>query len=150
MPEMRVDVDSGDAKYDEGKYGHIIRRHPVLLLPHESPIYITTKLHGMTSGAPTVAFIMEFAKEKLVVMAETSLKLFQLAACATYGAHGDATEGAMMGHMLEGMTDLGNSQRSTGGRTFKMELSCVVKCPKCHDDIPGSCRYCPWCGNKLP
>lgn len=131
MPQLNVNVDG-----QGGGYADIFRGRRRIDLPDDVPIRVETLDHGMTSGAPSVAFIIELPAERAVVLAQTSVRLFQMAAFATLSKYGDLTDGAVMGTF------------QIGG-TAELTLSTPASCPKCARTIPGSCRYCPECGARL-
>jgi hypothetical protein len=105
----------------------------MLRLSHDKPIRVETLDHGMQTGKPSIAFILEFPD--MVVVAETSVKLFQLACYATLSRYGDLTAGAVSGKLDKG--------------TAHLTFSSVSKCPSCSREIPSSCKYCMECGAKL-
>lgn len=131
MPEMRVYTGGSG-----GHYADILNRarRQGKFVELEKPILIETLDHGMQSGAPSVAMVLELPGGG-VVLAETSLKLFQFAAYATMAKYGDVTGGA-----LSGKIDRGEA---------RLEFSGIEKCPSCHTEIPGSCKFCMECGQKL-
>jgi hypothetical protein len=97
--------------------------------------------HGMESGAPSVTIMVlvdvpGLPVRRLAVAAQTSLKLFQVAAATTLAKYGDLTHGALLGAFTPG----GNAE---------LTLSEEVQCPACRKRIPSSCRYCFNCGAKL-
>ena len=102
----------------------------------------------MQSGAPSVVFVTlvdmpataVFAYQKprrLAVMAQTSLKLFQVAAATTLAKYGDLTGGGLIGVFDQ------------AGKKAELTISEETKCSACGKRIPSSCRYCFNCGVKL-
>jgi hypothetical protein len=86
-----------------GKYADVLRRYRrVLEVPDSVPLHLETLDHGMQSGAPSIALIIEVPAIPEVVVAQTSLKLFQLCAAATFSKYGDQTGGAYMGNFSLG------------------------------------------------
>jgi hypothetical protein len=92
--------------------------------------------NGMQSGAPSVAIMMLTGGQ--AVIAQTSLKLFQVAAAATLEKYGDLTGGALTGFL------------DTASGTADIQFSEAVKCLHCGREIPGDYTYCPHCGTILP
>ena len=132
MPNMEIKVEGTG-----GGYAHILRRYRRYLeVPENVPLRMETLDHGMQSGAPSIAIIIEIPSIGEVLIAQTSVKLFQLCAAVTLGKYGDQTEGAITGKFnMDGKADF--------------TLSAVARCPGCSREIPGSCRFCPECGVRL-
>jgi hypothetical protein len=132
MPLMEIQVEGTG-----GKYAEVFRRQRGMIeMPHDIPIRVETLDRGMESGAPSLAFILELPQIGKVVVAQTSLKLFQMCAAATLAKYGDQTQGALMGTF-----DLGGKA--------EFLLSSAAECPGCRRQIPGSCKFCPECGVRL-
>jgi hypothetical protein len=130
MPEMLIRTEGAG-----GEFADVFRRHRRVEMPHNIPIRVETLDHGMKGGAPSCAFIIELPAERMVVLAQTSVKLFQMAAVATFAKYGDVTQGSFLGSLADGK--------------FTMTMSKVADCPSCRRQIPGSCKYCMECGAKL-
>jgi hypothetical protein len=132
MPSMEIKTDGAG-----GEYGDVFQRQRgVIEMPHDVPIRIETLDHGMQSGAPSLAFIIELPQIGRVVLAQTSVKLFQMCAAATLAKYGDQTQGAILGTF-----DLGGAA--------ELLLSSAEECPGCRRQIPGSSKFCPECGVRL-
>ena len=132
MPKMEIQIEGTG-----GKYAHILRRYRrILEVPENIPLRLETLDHGMQSGAPSIAMVIEVPAVHEVVLAQTSVKLFQLCAAATLAKYGDQTQGAMAGKF-----DLGGKAELTFSR--------IEKCAGCGRDISGSCKFCPECGVRL-
>ena len=132
MPRMEIQIEGTG-----GKYAHILRRYPrVLEVPESIPLRLETLDHGMQSGAPSIAMIIEVPTIHEVVVAQTSVKLFQLCAMTTLSKYGDQTDGAMTGKL------------DVGGKA-ELTFSRIEKCTGCGREIPGSCKFCPECGVRL-
>jgi zinc-ribbon domain len=107
---------------------------------------IETLDQGMQSGAASVAVIISVdapgngiggaSVDRMAIIAQTSLKLFQVAAAATLAKYGDATQGALIGAF-------------TPGGAAELHMSQEIACPSCGKRIPSSCRFCFNCGAKL-
>lgn len=119
-----------------GSYADVFQRYPTVHMREDIPIRMETLDHGMTSGKPSVAIILELPQVRGVVLARTSVRLFQMAAFGMLSRYGDLTDGAVMGQF-------------TVGGTANLTLSDAVDCPKCTRSIPSSCHFCPECGAKL-
>ena len=130
MPLMEIHTEGTG-----GHYSEVLRRRKLIHMPEDVPIRVETLDGGMASGKPSVAFIMELPAMGITVLAQTSVKLFQLAAVATYARYGDQTGDAVMGSLIGGKAEL----------TF----STLERCPGCNREIPGSCKFCPECGTRL-
>jgi hypothetical protein len=131
MPGMVINVEG-----EGGAYETIFKRYRnTVELPHDIPVRVETLDNGMTSGAPSIGFIIELPKPGLVVIAQTSVKLFQMCAFVTLSKYGDLTEGSVLGTF-------------TQGGTANLTLSTAAACPACNRQIPGSCKFCPECGAK--
>jgi hypothetical protein len=87
MPEMLIRTEGAG-----GEFADVFRRHRRVEMPHNIPIRVETLDHGMKGGAPSCAFIIELPAERMVVLAQTSVKLFQMAAVATFAKYGDVTQ----------------------------------------------------------
>jgi hypothetical protein len=74
---------------------------------------------------------------RLAVIAQTSLRLFQIAAAATLAKYGDRTGGGLIAAF------------DPAGKKAELTVSEEMKCPACGKRIPSSCRYCFDCGVKL-
>jgi len=132
MPTMEIQADGKC-----GHYGELLRRYPrVLELRQDIPIRVETLEGGMQTGKPSIAFIIELPQIGEVVLAQTSVKLFQMCAFVTFANYGDQTEGAVLGTFMR-------------GGTAKLTLSSAAECPACHRQIPSSCKFCPECGGRL-
>src|SRR5262245_29180425 len=79
MPELRIVLDG------EGAFPELADASKVI---HIQDFAVTALEAGMESGRPSVAFIFELPDGK-VVFAETSMRLFQLAAQAFKTKYGD-------------------------------------------------------------
>ena len=103
MPLMEIKIDGTG-----GKYAHILRRYRRLLeVPESIPLRLEPLDHGMRSGAPSIALIIEVPTIREVILAQTSVKLFQLSAMATLSKSGDQTDGAFTGTLdLSGWAEL--------------------------------------------
>ena len=143
MPQIDIRTDGTGGAFEEvfaraaqcRDSGHAVPYHRAWM-PENLPIRIETLDGGMVGGAPSVAFILELPQERMIAAAQTSVKLFQMAAIATYSRYGDLTRGAFSGFLEpEGKATL--------------TLSHVAKCPSCSRDIPGACKFCMECGAKL-
>ena len=130
MPQLDVNVEGTG-----GAYAEVFRRARSVELPHHIPIRIETLDGGMQRGGPSVGLIIELPQEQIVVLAQTSVKLFQMAAFAMFSKYGDLTGGSITAIAQGGSAEL--------------HMSEAVDCPKCRRTIPGSCRYCPECGARL-
>ncbi len=139
MPNMHIVVEGTG-----GHFADVLRRRPIVEMPEETPIRVETLDGGMVGGAPSMAFIIDLpakvvpmgaAHSGVVVLAQTSVKLFQLCAAATLGKYGDLTEGGVLGSLYQDKVEL--------------TLSSLEECPSCHRNIPGSCKYCMECGARL-
>jgi len=108
----------------------------VLEVPESIPLRLETLDHGMQSGAPSIAMIIEVPTIHEVVVAQTSVKLFQLCAMTTLSKYGDQTDGAMTGKL------------DVGGKA-ELTFSRIEKCTGCGREIPGSCKFCPEWGVRL-
>ena len=130
---MQIEIDG-----QGGKYAELLQRYKarggLIKAPDEVPIRVETLDHGMQSGAPSIVFLIELPDRGQIIFAETSLKLFQMAAAVTLARYGDATEGAALGRLHEGK--------------FELTLSAPAECAGCHSQIPGSCKFCPECGGN--
>jgi hypothetical protein len=132
MPQLEINVEG-----DGGAYAEVFKRCTRHVhLPDGLSIRMETLDHGMTSGKPSVAIILELPAEDCVVIAQTSVRLFQMAAHATLAKYGDLTDGAVLGTF------------QAGGEA-NLTLSDAVACPKCYGLVPDSCQFCPNCGAKL-
>jgi len=90
-----------------------------------TPLRIETLDGGLASGGPSVGLIIELPPERrAAVLAQTSVKLFQLAAGTTHVRYGDMTGGGRVGLISENRAAL----------TF----SPAVGYPNCVREIPGS------------
>jgi len=118
-----------------GAFADVLARYRVVELPHDRPINIETLDGGMSDGAASVAFIFELPGERIAVLAQTSLKLFQMAAAATLAKYGDVTGGGYRAYI--------------DGNTAKLHMESLANCPRCDRDIFASSRYCQHCGSKL-
>lgn len=141
MPEMVINVVGTG-----GAYADVFQRRTLVEMPQEIPIRVETLDGGIQGGKPSIAFVIELPPSALpsqifrtgiTILAQTSVKLFQLAAAATLGKYGDQTQGALRGiwDPLQGKAEL--------------HLSAAMPCPGCHREIASSCKYCPECGAKL-
>jgi len=131
VPQMVIRVEG-----QGGAFADVLHQYRrITEMPHDVPIRVETLDHGMESGAPSVAFIIELPELRRCIVAETSLKLFQLAAAATFARYGDMTGGSFMGVLEKG--------------SFRLNLSAPVDCPACKQTVPGSCKFCPHCGAAL-
>lgn len=103
MPFMEIQIDGAG-----GKYAEIFRRatRGIIEMPEDVPIRVETLDRGMASGAPSVAFIIELPQIQRVVLAQTSVKLFQMCAMATLAKYGDQTDGAVFGTLIGGQAEL--------------------------------------------
>ena len=85
MPLMEIHIDGAG-----GKYAHILGRYRrVLEVPESVPLRLETLDHGMQSGAPSIALIIEVPTIQEVILALTSVKLFQRSAMDTLSKYGD-------------------------------------------------------------
>lgn len=131
MPQLNINVEGEGGAYEEVFAG---RRR--IDLPDNIPIRIETLDGGMQGGKPSVGIIIELPAERAVVLAQTSVKLFQMAAFAMLSKYGDMTNGAVLGSFV-------------AGGTAELTLSDAVNCTKCTRKIPSSCKFCPECGARL-
>jgi len=89
-----------------------------------TPLHIETFNGGLASGVPSAGLIIELPPERrAAVLAQTSVKLFQLAAGATYVRYGDMTWGGRVGLISENRAAL--------------IFSPAVGYPNCVREIPG-------------
>ena len=130
MPELRVEI-SGKG----GAFADKLRGKRIIEPEKSEPVMVETLDAGMTSGAPSVSIMVEISGGR-VVLAQTSVKLFQMAAYAMLSRYGDLTEGGVLGHFVQ------------GGKA-ELTLSPTVNCKGCNKPIPSSCNYCFHCGEKL-
>jgi hypothetical protein len=102
----------------------------------ELPLRVCTLDHGMASGRPSVAVFVDFFRlgRKETVVAQTSVKLFQLAAAAMLGKYGDQTGTAFASHFSQD--------------TAKITFSEEIKCHECGAGIPSHFKHCHECGVK--
>lgn len=134
MPEMSIVLDGAG-----GAYAEVFRRRRMVEVPDDVPIRLETLDGGMQGGKPSIAFIIELPTEGIVVLAQTSLKLFQLVAAATLGKYGDCTGG---GGKLRATFDAARGPQDI--QYFDME-----PCPTCKKTIPKPANFCPACGVNL-
>ncbi len=132
MPEIDIRVDGQGGNWKEH-----FRDHDVAQMNPDVPIRIETLDHGMKSGEPSVMILLDIG-HGIVVAAQTSVKLFQMAAYTTMAKYGDKTQGAISGLLSE-------------GGTAHLTLSAAAKCPNpvCSTEQPGSNKFCSECGVKL-
>ena len=83
MPEMTINL-SGDGCWPDLKKKGFIETDPT------KPIQLAALPAGMVSGKPSVSIRMDLP-DGTVVIGETSVKLFQMAAAALTGRFGDQT-----------------------------------------------------------
>ena len=76
--------------FDEPAWPDIADRAVIHLSNDAPPIQIAALSAGMKSGAPSIAIRLDLP-DGTVVLAETSLRLFQTAAAALHGRFGDVT-----------------------------------------------------------
>lgn len=132
MPRLDINV-----KGTGGAYAEVFRRcHHHVNVPDDIPIRAETLDGGMISGQPSIAFIIEVPEQSAVVVAQTSVRLFQLAAAATYGKYGDQTGGALEVQM-------------ESARTAALTTHRHAPCPSCHRDVPKIGPFCCQCGAPL-
>lgn len=129
MPELQISVEGTG-----GAYAEVFRNRRTI---EATDIYVETLDRGMSSGAPSIAFIIPLPglMSSTVVLAQTSLKLFQIAAAATLAKYGDMTGGSLRAYF----------------DASKAELHCspLAKCPKCEREIMSDSRFCQFCGVRL-
>jgi hypothetical protein len=143
MPKLVINVEGKG-----GAYAHRLRGREVIDAEALGGELLLEVLDGgMQSGGASVGIMVlvdmpasaVFAYQRprrLAVIAQTSLKLFQIAAAATLAKYGDRTGNALIGAF-------------TPGGTAEMTVSEETQCPACSKRIPSSCRYCFNCGAKL-
>jgi hypothetical protein len=129
MPTIELKIDG-----QGGAFHDLLSACATKEAPHNYPIRIESLDHGMASGAPSVAIYLQVDGHH-VVFAQTTVKLFIMAAAALHGKYGD--QGAFMASW----------DPSRGKATFT--VSQEAECPKCHRHIPSSCKFCMECGAKL-
>lgn len=129
MPGMRI-VITGEG----GAFKDEFRHHSAII--SEADVGLETLDQGMTSGAPSVALFVEIPEQAVVVVAQTSVKLFQMAAAAMYGKYGDLTEGAFTATFEPGK----------GKATFSMT---EAKTCWCCDTVVPKTKHCMECGAAL-
>ena len=141
MPKLVINVEGKG-----GAYADRLRKCEQILDVEEAggELYLEVLDGGMQSGEPSISFIiiaeipLRVGKLlRLGVIAQTSLKLFQVAAAATLAKYGDRTGGGFIGAFDQ------------GGKKAELTLSEETQCPACRKRIPSSCRYCFNCGAKL-
>ena len=90
MPEMKIFIDGDGAIAD-------LSGRPMIHLGNDAPpIRVMALKGGMRSGRTSVAIVIELPPpERRVVAAETSLRLFQMAAVAFTAKYGNETEAAV-------------------------------------------------------
>jgi hypothetical protein len=99
MPEMNISIIGIG-----GEFADIFAKYRTVELPHDIPIRVETLDGGMQGGKPSVGFIIELPDENIVVLAQTSVRLFQMAAWATFAKYGDLTEGAKLSKLAQDWT----------------------------------------------
>jgi hypothetical protein len=110
MPEMNISVEGKGGAFED-----VFRKYPKRV-NLTTPIHVETLDRGMDSGNPSVAFILEVPELEAVILAQTSVRLFQLAAVATMGRYGDVTGGGLMGSIDRGKAELTFSRQATCDR----------------------------------
>src|SRR5579863_5249693 len=99
MAQISLDLEGGP----KTSYEHpLLLRGPVVMPPETAPIWIESLDHGMQGGKPSLALIIELSDFELVVCAQTTVRLFQMAAYATMARYGDLTEGGILGSFSRG------------------------------------------------
>jgi hypothetical protein len=149
MPNLIVNVEGKGGAFSD----RIAGRQVVDVDALAGELMIETLDGGMQSGKPSVAIIVlvdvagrivgsretgvgRDGVHKLAIIAQTSVKLFQVAAAAMLAKYGDMTQGGLTGAF------------SPGGKA-ELYMSEETSCPKCNKRIPSHCRYCFNCGAKL-
>lgn len=122
MPTMTINLD-GDNAWPE------LRGKPVIHLANDAVIKIVALAAGMASGKPSVCIRLDLP-DGSVVLAETSARLFVMAAAAIVGKWPDADDGAFVAHMAQGKstvnmfdpatieTAIGGAYNMPDGRSF--------------------------------
>jgi hypothetical protein len=142
MPKLEINVEGKG-----GAYADRLRGREVIDVKESNGGELLFEVldGGMQSGAPSVAIMVlvdvptvsAYRKtQRLAVIAQTSLRLFQIAAATTLAKYGDVTGSAAMGAF-------------TPGGSAEMTFSEEAQCPACGKRIPSSCRFCFNCGSKL-
>lgn len=97
MPELSINLD-GDAAWPD------LRSKPqnkIIHLAAGKTIQVAALEGGMASGKPSVCFRIDLPDGR-VVLAETSARLFVMAAAAIVGKWPDVDDGAMLAHIERG------------------------------------------------
>lgn len=126
MPELQINIAGAGGGYADRLRGRDVMNTDVIL--------VETLDDGMQSGKPSVAFICLVGADRAVI-AQTSLRLFQMACAATIGRYGNVTGDAVLAKLQEGVGTL--------------HVSEIQNCPKCRAELPGICKFCYECGEKL-
>jgi len=141
MPKLEINVEGKG-----GAYTDRLRKCEQIVDVEEAggELLLEVLDAGMQSGEPSVGFIviadMPLRPGRLLrlgVIAQTSLKLFQIAAATTLAKYGDRTGGGLIGAF------------DPHGKLAELTVSEQAQCPACGKRIPSSCRYCFNCGAKL-
>jgi hypothetical protein len=145
MPKLEINVEGKGGAYADRLRGR--RTIDVEALGGELLLEVLDV--GMQSGAPSVGIVvlvdnyyMPSSREGptaqgLAVVAQTSLKLFQIAAATTLAKYGDLTGGGLIGAF------------DPGNKKAELTVSEETRCTNCQKRIPSSCRFCFHCGAKL-
>jgi len=143
MPNLDINVEGKGGAYAE----RLRDRECIDVEALGGELLLEVLDRGMEGGRPSVAIMVlldlparnavgGWKPRPIAVIAQTSLRLFQIAAAVTLAKYGDVTGSAAMGAF-------------TPGGSAEMTFSDEMKCPACGKRIPSSCRYCFNCGAKL-
>lgn len=100
MPALDINLDGDNAWPDlRGKERKIIH------LANEATIKLVALEGGMASGKPSVCFRLDLPDGR-VVLAETSARLFVMAAAAIVGKWPDVDDGTFQAHIDKGRATL--------------------------------------------
>lgn len=142
MPKLEINVEGKGGAYADRLRG----RETIDVEALGGELLLEVLEGGMQSGAASVGIMVlldlpnrtavGWKPRPVTILAQTSLKLFQIAAAATLAKYGDMTGNALIAAF-------------TPGGTAEMTVSEEAQCPACEKRIPSSCRYCFDCGSKL-
>lgn len=96
MPSMDINLDGDNAWPDLRA-----KAHKVVHLSDGATIKVCVLEGGMSSGKPSVCFRIDLPDGR-VVLAETSARLFVMAAAAIVGKWPDVDDGSMLAHIEKG------------------------------------------------
>lgn len=94
MPKLDINLN-GDSAWPD------LRGRKVINLPDDATIKIVALEGGMASGKPSIAFRLDLPNGKTVI-AQTSARLFVMAAAAIVGKWPDVDDGTMLAHIEKG------------------------------------------------